>query len=82
MAGASLLKLLKYIIKVGFVFNGLEIAILVVATIVAFVVSMIVIRFFMNYIKKHDFKVFGFYRIAIGILVLVLGLTGVISIAL
>ena len=70
MAGASLLKLLKYIIKVGFVFNGLEIAILVVATIVAFVVSMIVIRFFMNYIKKHDFKVFGYYRIVLGFIVL------------
>ena len=70
MAGASLLKLLKYIVKVGFVFNGLEIAILLVATIVAFVVSMIVIRFFMNYIKKHDFKVFGYYRIVLGFIVL------------
>lgn len=70
MAGVSLLKLLKYFIKVGFVFNGLEVAILVVATIVAFVVSMIVIRFFMNYIKKHDFKVFGYYRIVLGFIVL------------
>ena len=70
MAGASLLKLMKYILKVGLVFNGLEVAILVVSTIVAFVVSLIVIRFFMNYIKKHDFKVFGYYRIALGILVL------------
>ena len=70
MAGASLLKLMKYIVKVGFVFNGLEIAILLVATIVAFVVSMIVIRFFMNYIKKHDFKVFGYYRIVLGFIVL------------
>ena len=78
MAGASLLKLLKYIIKVGFVFNGLEIAILVVATIVAFVVSMIVIRFFMNYIKKHDFKVFGWYRIVLGIVVLLCGIVGII----
>ena len=70
MAGASLLKLMKYFIKVGFVFNALEIAILLVATIVAFVVSMIVIRFFMNYIKKHDFKVFGYYRIVLGFIVL------------
>ena len=70
MAGASLLKLMKYFIKVGFVFNGLEVDILVVATIVAFVVSMIVIRFFMNYIKKHDFKVFGYYRIVLGFIVL------------
>lgn len=70
MAGASLLKLVKYIVKVGLVFNGLEIAILLVATMVAFIVSMIVIKFFMNYIKKHDFKVFGYYRIVLGFIVL------------
>ena len=70
MAGASLLKLLKYIVKVGLAFSGLEIAILSVATIVAFVVSLIVIKFLINYIRKHDFKVFGYYRIVLGILVL------------
>ena len=70
MAGASLLKLLKYIIKVGLTFSGLEVGILVVATITAFVVSIFVIKFLMNYIRKHDFKVFGYYRIALGILVL------------
>ena len=66
MAGASLLKLIKF----GLNFSGLELAILVIGTIVAFVVSMFVIKFLMNYIKKHDFKVFGWYRIALGILVL------------
>ena len=70
MAGASLLKLAKYIIKVGFVFSGLEVAILLIATITAFIVSILVIKFLMNYIRKHDFKVFGYYRIALGILVL------------
>lgn len=70
MAGASLLKLLKYILKVGFVFSGIEVAILLVASIVAFVVSVLVIKFLLNYIRKHDFKVFGYYRIALGILVL------------
>ena len=70
MAGASLLKLAKYVLKVGLSFTGLEIGILVVATITAFVVSMFVIKFLMNYIRKHDFKVFGYYRIALGILVL------------
>ena len=64
MAGASLLKLAKYIIKVGFVFSGLEVAILLIATITAFIVSILVIKFLMNYIRKHDFKVFGYYRIA------------------
>lgn len=66
MAGASLLKLLKF----GLAFTGTEIAILLVGVIVAFVVSVIVIKFLMNYIKKHNFKVFGYYRIVLGILVL------------
>ena len=69
-AGASLLKLLKYILKVGFVFSGLEVVILFVASVVAFIVSVLVIKFLLNYIRKHDFKVFGYYRIALGILVL------------
>lgn len=70
MAGASLLKLAKYILKVGLSFTGLEIGILLVATITSFVVSVFVIKFLINYIRKHDFKVFGYYRIALGILVL------------
>ena len=70
MIGASLLKLVKYILRMGFVFNGSELLILAVGCIVAFIVSIIVIRFLMSYIKKHNFIVFGYYRIVLGILVL------------
>ena len=66
MFGASLLKLVKF----GFAFTTLEFFILMVGMIVAFITSMFVISFLMSYIKKHDFKVFGYYRIVLGILVL------------
>ena len=66
MFGASLLKIVKY----GLHFTGLELAYLLFGMAVAFVVSIIVIRFLMNYIRRHDFKVFGWYRIALGALVL------------
>lgn len=66
MLGASLLKLVKF----GFSFTGDELVILAVGMAVAFVVSVAVIRFLMGYIKKHDFKVFGWYRIVLGALVL------------
>ena len=66
MLGASLLKLLKF----GFSFSGMELTILAVGMTVAFVVSILVIRFLMGYIKKHDFKVFGWYRIVLGVAVL------------
>ena len=69
MFGASLLKLVKF----GLAFSGMEIGILAVGMITAFVVSVLVIRFLMGYIKKHDFKVFGYYRIVLGVLVLILG---------
>lgn len=72
MFGASLLKMVKYIAEVGFVFSGAEAMILIIGTLVAFIVSIIVIKFLMSYIKKHDFKVFGWYRIALGILVVLL----------
>ena len=70
MIGASLLKLIKYIMKVGFVFNGSELLILAVGCVVAFIVSILVIRFLMAYIRKHNFIVFGYYRIMLGLLVL------------
>lgn len=70
MAGASLLKLVKYIMNVGFVFQTGELIILLVGCLVSFVVSIVVIKFLMNYIRKHDFKVFGYYRIILGIIVL------------
>lgn len=66
MFGASLLKLLKF----GFAFTGNELAILIVGMIVAFLVSIVAIKFLMIYIRKNDFKVFGWYRIILGIIVL------------
>ena len=66
MFGASLLKLVKF----GLNFTGTEAIILIVGTLVSFVVSILAINFLMGYIKKHDFKVFGWYRIALGIVVL------------
>ena len=66
MFGASLLKLVKF----GFAFTGLELALLLIGTVTSFVVSLFVLRFLMGYIKKHDFKVFGWYRIVLGIVVL------------
>ena len=68
MAGASLLKLVKF----GLGFTGTELAILLTGTITAFIVSILIIKYFMNYIRKHDFKPFGYYRIALGILVIIL----------
>lgn len=66
MFGASLLKLLKF----GFAFTSLEMGVLAVGTLVSFIVSVFVLRFLIGYIKKHDFKVFGWYRIALGLIVL------------
>ena len=66
MLGASLLKLVKF----GLAFSGVELAVLLVGTIVSFLVSVFVIKFLMSYIKKHNFKPFGYYRIGLGIVVL------------
>ena len=67
MFGASLLKLVKF----GFAFTTAELLLLVIGMLVAFVVSMLTIKFLMSYIKKHDFKAFGWYRIILGIIVLI-----------
>lgn len=72
MFGASLLKVVKYVLELGFAFSGGEIAILLTGTVTAFLVSVVIIRFLMTYIKKHDFKVFGWYRIVLGILVILI----------
>lgn len=66
MFGASLLKIVKY----GFGFSAAELILLGAGMLVAFLVSMVIIAFLMNYIRKHDFKVFGWYRIILGALVL------------
>jgi undecaprenyl-diphosphatase len=67
MFGASLLKLIKF----GFAFTSLEATVLVTGMLVAFVVSIVAIKFLTGYIKKHDFKAFGWYRIILGCIVLV-----------
>ena len=66
MFGASLLKLIKF----GFHFTGAEFGLLMLGCIVSFGLSVIAIKFLMGYIKQHDFKVFGYYRIILGIIVL------------
>ena len=66
MFGASLLKIVKF----GFDFTSWEVIILLVGMAVSFIVSILAIKFLMGYIKKHDFKVFGWYRIALGIIVI------------
>ncbi len=70
MFGASLLKLVKYFGK-GLDFDGMQIAIVLVSSAVAFGVSMLAVKFLMGYVKRHDFKPFGIYRIILGIAVIV-----------
>lgn len=70
MFGASLLKVLKYIMEKGFTISALEIEILVAGLISAFIVSLIAIKFLMKFVKNKDFKIFGWYRIVLGIIVI------------
>lgn len=65
MFGASLLKLIKF----GFAFTAMQAAVLLVGMIVSFAVSIVAIKFLMSYIRKNDFKVFGYYRIVLGVIV-------------
>jgi len=74
MVGASAFKLLKF----GFNFEAAEIVILLFGMVVAFLVSLAVIKFLMEYVKKHDFKVFGWYRIILGAIIILLLSIGVI----
>lgn len=74
MLGASLLEILDF----GLMLTGTEIVILLVGMISAFLVSIFVIKFLLSYIRKHDFKVFGWYRIGLGIVVLICGFVGII----
>lgn len=69
MLGASALKILKFILE-GFSATGGEIAILLLGIIVSYLVSVFIIRFLMDFVKRHDFKPFGIYRIALGVIVL------------
>lgn len=70
MFGASALKLLKFGLATGFTMTGNELSILLVGMIVAFIVSILAIKFLMSYIKNNDFKAFGWYRIILGIIVI------------
>ena len=74
MVGASALKIVKH----GLGFTGVQIVILLVGMLVAFVVSLVVVKWLMKYIKRHDFQVFGWYRIGLGLLVLALGVMSII----
>ena len=76
MFGASLLKIVKF----GLSFTAIEAGMLILGMVVAFAVSVFVIKFLMDYIKKHDFQVFGWYRIILGIIVIALGICGVITV--
>lgn len=76
MLGASLLKVVKF----GFSFTGGELLVLGVGMLTAFLVSIVVIRFLMDYIKKHDFQVFGWYRIVLGIIVLLGSMAGIVQV--
>ena len=74
MLGYSLLKLVKF----GFNFTGNQLVLLLVGMVVAFAVSIFVIKFLLSFIKKNDFKVFGYYRIGLGALIIILALTPIL----
>lgn len=78
MAGSSLLKVLKFVMA-GNNLTGVEVVVLLIGCIVAFLVSMVAIRFLMNYVKTHSFTLFGYYRIALGIIVLVVFIVSTIN---
>lgn len=70
MLGASALKILKYVLEFGLVFTQVEIITMIIGVITAFVVSLIAIKFLVGFVRRHSFEVFGWYRIALGIIVL------------
>ena len=70
MAGASLLRIYKYISDAGVKFSSNEITVLIVGTLTSFIVSVFAIKFLMDYIRRHDFKAFGWYRIILGIVII------------
>lgn len=74
MLGASLLKIAKYVLKVGLAFTGIEWMTLALGIVTAFAVSLIVIRFLTDFVRRHSFSAFGWYRIALGTIVLLYGI--------
>lgn len=79
MFGASVLKIAKYFKEYGLGFTGLEWSVLLVGMIVAFIVSIFTIRFLLKFIRNHDFKPFGYYRIVLGTIVLIFFFCGIIQ---
>ena len=76
MFGASLLQFVHY----GLAFSAMELFFMVAAMVIAFIVSMYSIQFLLGYVKKHDFKFFGYYRIVLGVIVLIyFGLTAILA---
>ena len=67
MAGASLLKILKF----GLDFTGTQVFILMLGMAISFIVAVYTVKYLMGYIRKHDFTIFGYYRIVLGIIVLI-----------
>ncbi len=70
MLGASALKILKYVLDFGFAFSGEELILLAVGIAVAFAVSLAALKFLVSFVRRHSFAVFGWYRIALGAIVL------------
>ena len=70
MCGASLLRIVKYLLQEG-AFTGEQWIIMLLGMLVSFLVAVVTIRYLMSYIRKHDFKIFGYYRIVLGVIVLV-----------
>jgi len=70
MLGASAIKLLKFFLETGFAMTGSELSVLIVGMVVSFIVSLLVIKGLMDYVRNHSFAVFGVYRIILGIIVL------------
>ncbi len=77
MIGMSLIKVVKYVVAYGF-FGGTEILAIAIGMVVAFLVSVAVIKFLLSFIKKNDFQPFGWYRIALGIVVIAFVIAGVV----
>ena len=70
MFGASFLRLIKYFLETGFGMTGLELGVLFAGSITAFVVSLFVIQYLLKYLKRNDFTFFGYYRIVLGVIVI------------
>ena len=70
MLGASALKILKYVLDFGLAFTGQQLAVLLVGIAVAFAVSLVSLKFLVSFVRRHSFAVFGWYRIALGVVVL------------